>query len=78
MPNHEITIHIDRQTIKTDAASLTGTQLRNLHTPPIGADRDLFLKVPGPTDDELIGDDQSVQLKDGMQFYTAPRTITPG
>jgi hypothetical protein len=79
MPDHqEFVIHIDRQEVKVTATSLTGAQIRALHKPPIGPDRDLFLKVSGPTDDELIKDDQSVALKEGMHFYSAPHTITPG
>jgi len=73
-----ITVHIDRAEFKVTAESMTGAQLRDLPTPPIGPDRDLYLEVPGPGDDELIGDDQVVPLEDGMRLFTAPRAITPG
>ena len=78
MPNLEIVIHVDRQQAKVTETSLTGALIRGRHNPPIGPDRDLFLKVAGPTDDELVADAQSVVLKDGMHFYSAPHTITPG
>jgi hypothetical protein len=74
----KVTIHIDKDTFQVDEASMTGRELRALPTPPIGPDRDLFEVVPGPGDDLLIGDDQVVELKDGMHFFTAPSTINPG
>ena len=73
-----ITIHIDRAEFKVMAESMTGADLRNLPTPAIGQDRDLFLQIPGPGDDRLIGDSEVVNLKDGMHFFTTPRVITPG
>ena len=38
----------------------------------------LFLTVPGPADDRLIGDSDPVDLDQGMHFYSAPRSINPG
>ena len=74
----KFTIKIDKDTFHVDKSPMTGQELRGLPTPPIGSDRDLFLVVPGPADDELIGDDEQVELKDGMHFFTAPSTINPG
>jgi len=71
-------IKIDKETFHVEKSTMTGHELRELRTPPIGPDRDLFLVVPGPADDELIGDEQQVELKDGMHFFTAPSTINPG
>lgn len=76
--HEKLTIHIDKDTFHVEQDSMTGTQLRALPTPPIGPDRDLFEVVPGPPDDILIGNDDSVELKDGMHFFTAPSTINPG
>ncbi len=73
-----IVIHIDRAEFKVTSEAMTGAQLRQLPTPPIGPDHDLYLEVPGPGDDELIADDRSVELKNGMHFFTAPHAITPG
>jgi hypothetical protein len=75
---HNIKIHIDKQVVETAAASLTGSEIRALHTPPIGSDRSLFLTVPGPGDDQKIGDAQRVELKEGMHFFSVVSQITPG
>jgi hypothetical protein len=74
----KITIHIDHDTFHVEKKSMTGSELRGLPTPSIGPDRDLFEVVPGPGDDKLIGNDDLVELKDGMHFFTAPATINPG
>jgi hypothetical protein len=73
----KVTIHIDKDTFQVEQKSMTGAELRGLPAPPIGPERDLFQVVPG-ADDVPIADDQSVELKDGMHFFTAPSTITPG
>jgi len=74
---HETTIHVDRHEFKVEQQALLGTELRHLPTPAIGPDYDLYLEVPGGEDD-LIGDDQSVELKNGMHFFSVQRQITPG
>jgi hypothetical protein len=56
---------------------MTGAQLRHLPTPPIGPERDLFEVVPGGTD-EKIGNDQVVEIRNGLRFFTAPAHINPG
>jgi hypothetical protein len=71
-------IKIDRENFKVGGPSITGAELRKLTTPPIGADRDLFLTVPGPDPDRSIGETEAVELKSGMHFFTAPSNITPG
>lgn len=73
-----ITIHIDHRMYMAPTTPMTGTELRRLAEPDVGPDRDLWLTVPGPADDLLIGNDQAVELKPGMHFYTAPSTINPG
>lgn len=78
--NHEkkITIKIDKETFHVEKEQMTGAELRQLPDPPIGLDRDLFLIKPGPAEDERIADNQTVELKNGMHFFTAPSTINPG
>lgn len=76
--NHGIPIKIDHQPYTATRTPMTAEELRVLADPDIGADRDLFLTIPGPADDDLIKDGQSVELRPGMHFYTAPRTINPG
>lgn len=71
-------IKIDRENFKIGGPTITGAELRQLTNPPIGADRDLFLTVPGPDPDRSIGETEAVELKNGMHFFTAPSNITPG
>jgi hypothetical protein len=72
------TIHIDTAVYHLEQDSITGEELRKLPVPPIGEDRDLYLTVPGPDNDIAITNSYVVNLKSGMHFFTAPRTITPG
>ena len=74
----KVTIHIDKEVFKVEQSSMTGAELRQLPTPAIGTERDLFLVVPGPADDIRVENEQEIELKDGMHFFTAPSTITPG
>jgi hypothetical protein len=73
----KFSIHIDRKEFKVEDTTLTGTEIRNLPTPPVPDDRDLFLDVPGKAD-ELVNDGDTVRLKNGMRFFTIPRAINPG
>jgi hypothetical protein len=77
---HPIRIQIDRVHFEVTASVMTGAELRVVPPPPqgpIGADRDLFLVIPGGTD-EKIADDQTLNLHNGMRFFTAPAQINPG
>jgi hypothetical protein len=77
---HTIKIQIDRVHYEVTAEVLTGAELRAVPQPPqgpIGADRDLFLVIPGGTDDK-IANEQVVKLHNGMRFFTAPAQINPG
>ncbi|WP_166211886.1 hypothetical protein [Cognatiluteimonas telluris] len=71
-----IPIFIDGE--KYDAAShqMSGHDLRGLV--PVAADRDLWLEVPGPSDDVPIKESVVYEVKSGAHFYTAPSTINPG
>lgn len=75
--DRRISIKIDRETFRVEREQMTGGELRQLPTPPIGPDRDLFQVVPGGSDRKLA-DDTVVKLKDGMRFFTAPAQINPG
>ncbi len=70
-------IKIDRAEYPVRERVLTGAQLRQLPTPPIGPDRDLFEVVPGGSDVK-IADEQEVRMRDGLRFFTAPAQINPG
>lgn len=73
----KFTIKIDRTEFHVDEPELTGFQLRQLPTPPIGPDRDLFEVVPGGSD-RKIADGEEVKMRDGLRFFTAPAQINPG
>lgn len=74
---HETVIHIDRHEFKVEETSLTGAHLRQVPPSPIGADYDLFLEVPAG-EDRLIGDEEVVELKNGLHFFSVQRNINPG
>ena len=81
-PPRGLHVRLDRQDIKVSLASLhdgklTGRQIRDLATPPIGADRDLFEIVPGGSD-QKIEDGEAVMIRDHLRFFSAPRNINPG
>lgn len=70
-------IKIDREHFEVTKEVMTGAELRALPTPPIGAELDLFEVVPGGTDRKLANTD-TVEIKNGMRFFTAPAQINPG
>lgn len=77
-PVKEVVIHIDHKQYKVTDDALTGAQLRAVASPPISGEYDLWLEVPGPGDDQKVGDQQAVPLKNGMHFYSVLREINPG
>lgn len=56
---------------------MSGAQLRQLPSPPIGPDHDLFEVVPA-NPDRKIADDQVLEMKNGLRFFSAPSQINPG
>jgi hypothetical protein len=74
---HEITIHIDGKEFKVEQDVMTGAELRRVPTPPIGPERDLFFEGHGG-EDKLIEDEERVELKNGMHFFSVERNINPG
>jgi Multiubiquitin len=70
-----IKIHIDKQLREAQKTPMTGAELKILGE--VKAGLDLFQKIPGK-DDKLIKDADSVDLKDGDQFYSAPSSLNPG
>lgn len=78
-PDHpkEFEIKIDRMTYKVSEPVMTGAQLRRLPEPNIGPERDLFEVVPGGSDLKIEAD-TSVEMRNGLRFFTAPAQINPG
>lgn len=76
---HEIHFKIDKTPHEISSAQnpVTGQFLRNL-PPPVGDAYDLWLRGRGQADDQLIQPDASIEVKEGDQFYTAKKDITPG
>lgn len=72
-----VPILIDGQRVRPPRGEITGGELRQLADPPIAADRDLWLDVDGDLD-RKIEDDDVVQLKPQMGFFSVPREINPG
>ena len=70
-------IQIDRKHYVVTKRVMTGLELRNVPSPPIGPDRDLFEVVPGDTD-RKISNDERVEIREGERFFTAPAQINPG
>lgn len=76
-PEKEVVIHIDKKQYKLMATSLTGRQLREIPPTHISDKYALELETPGG-DDREIADDEVVELRNGMHFFSRPRNITAG
>ncbi len=70
-------IQIDRAHFTVTMRLMTGLQLRQVPPAPIGPNFDLFEVVPGGSD-QKIADDQDVEIRNGLRFFTAPAQINPG
>ncbi|QNN21750.1 hypothetical protein HED60_05515 [Planctomycetales bacterium ZRK34] len=70
-------IIIDNKPYKAPKSPMTGSELRALAVPPIASDYELWLEMPGD-DDDKIADNQAVELKPGMHFYSVLGQINPG
>lgn len=73
----KVPILIDGQKVHAPRGVLTGAEIRQLVSPPIGDDRDLWLDREGTLDD-LVEDAEKVELRPQMRFFTVPRIINPG
>ncbi len=75
-PNKKYVIHVDRKKYEVDDSKLTGAEIRQLAG--LGSEVDLYLEEQGNKDDRLIADGDSVDLENGLHFFSTPRHITPG
>jgi hypothetical protein len=76
MGHEEVPIKIDKSNTKTPTPT-SGGALYTLGN--VSDEYELWLEVPGPTDDELIqktGDER--QVKAGSHFYTVKKKLNPG
>ena len=73
-----VTIYIDRNSFVVPRHALTGAMLRQLPSPPIRGDFDLFRVAVGEQDDVLVRDAEVVELEDSARFFTAPQMIHAG
>ncbi len=75
--HHEVVIHIDKKKYEspTPTAGAALYQLGSIDP----AKYDLFLEVPGPTDDKPIANDATpIELKNGAHLYTVQKILNPG
>jgi hypothetical protein len=70
-------IQIDREHYEVTSAKMIGAELRQVPPTPIPPERDLFEVVPGHPDRKIENDD-IVEIRNGLRFFTAPGTINPG
>ena len=75
--SHEFQIQIDRTHYTVAKEQMTGSELRQVPTPPIGPERDLFEVVPGHPD-RKVSENDLIEIKSGARFFTAPAHINPG
>jgi hypothetical protein len=76
MSQQDVPIKIDTSNLQTPTPT-TGAALYTLGS--IGADYDLWLENPGPTEDTFIANDaQAIDVKPGSHFYTAKKQLNPG
>jgi hypothetical protein len=75
---HAVPVYIDRVEYEAPSHHMSGLALRALPKPPVAEDRDLWLEVEGPRDDELIRPEHEYEVKTWSHYYTAPKTINPG
>ncbi len=73
----KVPILIDGKKVLAPKGTLSGAEIRQLVDPPIAVDRDLWLDRDGTLDD-LVEDDETLELRPQMRFFTVPRIINPG
>ncbi len=71
---HRITIAIDGRDYATATRHATPAQLRRIAAPDIPEDKEIWLDVPDAPD-RRIEENEHTELRDGMRFFSDPRTI---
>ena len=73
----EVTVVIDGLSYRVARGVRPAISIRAIPHPPIPPNRDLWLEVPDASDRPLT-DQESVELTEGVHFFTAPQTIMAG
>jgi hypothetical protein len=76
-PDPKFQIQIDRAHYTVARSEMSGAELRRVPPDPIGPERDLFEVGPGHPD-RRVEDDDTVEMRNGQRFFTAPAQINPG
>lgn len=76
-PDHTVQIKIDHEHYRVPKGSITEAQLRALPEPDIAVDRDIWEDRPGDRDRKILPG-ESVEVRNGQRFFTAPGQINPG
>ncbi len=76
-PEADVTVKIDGLQYRVRGGVWRAVEIRQIPHPPIGGDRDVWLRSSDGPDFFLV-DEAEVDLSDGQQMYTAPRAITAG
>ncbi|QKW23980.1 multiubiquitin domain-containing protein [Kitasatospora sp. NA04385] len=71
---HRITIAIDGREYATATRHATPAQLRRIADPDIPEDKKIWLDVPDEPDRQ-VEESEHLELRDGMRFFSDPRTI---
>ena len=73
----EVTVVIDGLSYRVRGGVMQASHIRAIPHPPIGPDRDIWLEVPDGSD-RFLADQESVDLNEGVHFFTAPQMIMAG
>lgn len=74
----QVEIRINGQVFVTAKRPLSGAELRRLPTPPLGGDQDIYQVNRGGGADVVVADEQLIDLDNGADFFSTPRTILAG
>jgi hypothetical protein len=75
---HDVTIHINGVAYRISGGAMSAVELRALPSPPLDAETHLYQAGGSGEDDRFLGGSDQIEVVDGMQFFTAPATITAG
>jgi hypothetical protein len=71
----ELTVYIDAKPYKIKGGTVAVKKLRRLPAPPVPEGKDLWLDIDD-AQDQLLDDEATVEIVDGMRFFTEIEAIT--